>query len=350
MLARALLAGSLLLAGPSGPAEGLASSKRPSLVVDVARGSEACVDVELPRLHESIELSLGYALEHRGAAPAQPGDTHVQLACVRDPDRPEAAPAIELWIDDPQTGIVATRSLEAPSSDDPHRRAELLGLAVAELVRGTWLTLADSPAPLAPADTTRSSQRTRARARNIARRPTAPWLIGDAFVVRSYLGAQAPTIMLGEQVELLHRPLQHLAWKIDGELAYWRVPVEGGRVNSLSITVAPALLSYGELGGASRPGRPGRVAIYGGAGARLGAVRLRGRPEGDAAFERTQGVGAFGGPLAMARVEVSCGRWVRVGLVGEAGWALLGPDRPDALPVRVRGPWIDGAFVIVSAF
>ncbi len=46
---------------------------RPTLVIQIDRGDEACVDVDLPHLHESVELALGWALEHRQAAPAAAG-------------------------------------------------------------------------------------------------------------------------------------------------------------------------------------------------------------------------------------------------------------------------------------
>lgn len=312
---------------------------RPSLVVQIDRGHEACVDVDLSHLHESVELTLGWSLEHREAAPGQAGDTVVSIACGAD-----GAPTIELSIDDPQTGTIASRDFEAPTASDPTRRAEEVALVVADLVRSTWHALEqEAPAVLESNDPEHTSTRTRRRARNIARRPNAAWLAGDGFVARSYFGERAPTIMLGEQVELVHRPLRNLAWKIDGELAAWRVPVDvGGQVRTLSLTIAPALLGYGEFGGSSRPGRPGRVAIYGGAGARFGGVRMLGEAS------KSRGFRPIGGPLATARIEVVCHRWVRLALVGESGWLLAGPDDPQGL--RMRGPWANGALVIVSAF
>jgi hypothetical protein len=315
------------------------SSDRPSLVVQIDRGDEACVDVDLPHLHDAVELTLGWALEHRQAAPALQGDTVVTIACVENGDL-----AIELGIDDPQTGTIASRMFDAPTSADPERRAEVLAIAVADLVRSTWHALEqEAPAVLEANDPEHTSTRTRRRARNIARRPTAPWLVSDGFVVRSYFGERAPAIMLGEQAELLHRPLRNLAWKIDGELMAWRVPTDvGGVVRTLAVTVAPALLGYGEFGGSSRPGRPGRVAIYGGAGARFGGVRMLGEASTSREFR------PLGGPLATARIEVACARFVRLALVGEAGWLLAGPEDPQGL--RMLGPWANGVFMIVSAF
>jgi hypothetical protein len=240
--------------------------------------------------------------------------------------------------------VIASRTFDAPDSADPQQRAEALALAVADLVRSTWHTLEqEAPATLELSDPDHTNTRTRRRARNIARRPTAPWLAGDGFVVRSYFGERAPAIMLGEQVELVHRPLRNLAWKIDGELAAWRVPVEvGGQVRTMSLTIAPALLGYGEFGGSTRPGRPGRVAIYGGAGARFGGVRMLGEASQSGKFR------PLGGPLATARIEVVCHRFVRLAMVGETGWLLAGPDDPQGL--RMLGPWANGALVIVSAF
>lgn len=311
---------------------------RPSLVVQIDRGDEACVDVDLPHLHDAVELALGWALEHRHAAPAQPQDTEVTIACVA-----EGEPKIELAIRDPQTGTIASRMFDAPTSDDPVERADILALAVADLVRSTWSALEhEAPASLESHDPNRSSARSRRRARNIALRPTAPYLAGDGFVIRSYFGERAPQLMLGEQVELVHRPLRNLAWKIDGEWAMWRVPAELGPMKTMTVTVAPALLGYSEFGGSSRPGRPGRIGMYGGAGARVGAVRTLGEGSQSRKFR------PIAGPLATARIEVSCGRFVRVALVGEAGWMALGPDDPQG--VSLLGAWANGTFVIVSAF
>lgn len=324
----------LLLLAPPHPTE---PPTRPSLAVAVDRGHEHCVGVELEHLHDAVELALGWAIEHRHAAPAQDWDTAVALRCVG-----EGTPAIELTIRDPQTGTLSSRLLDEPLTSDPRQRAEQLGLAVAELVRATWLQLElDAAAQLEPIDPDRSSARTRRRARNVARRPTAPYLAGDGFVVRHFFGVDAPTLMLGEQVELVHRPLRNLAWKIDGELTAWRVDAEDGPVKTLTLSVAPALLGYGEFGGTSRPGRPGRVAIYGGAGARVGGVRMLGEPSPSRGFR------PLAGPMATARLEVSCGRFVRVALVGESGWMLAAPADPG---VSMRGAWLNGTFVIVSAF
>lgn len=330
-----LAALALVLLAPPAPPE---PPTRPSLVVSVDQGHEDCVDVELEALHDAVEYALGWAIEHRHAAPAQTWDTVVALRCIG-----EEAPAIELTIRDPQTGTLSSRVLDEPLDDDPQQRGETLGLAVADLVRATWLQLElEAPATLEPIDPDRSSARTRRRARNVARRPTAPYLAGDGFVVRHFFGAKAPALMLGEQVELVHRPLRNFAWKIDGELTAWRVASEGGPVKTLALTVAPALLGYGELGGSSRPGRPGRVALYGGAGVRVGGVRMLGEPSPSRGFR------PLAGPMAMARLEVSCGRFVRVALYGESGWMLAGPDDPQG--VSMRGAWLNGTFVIVSAF
>lgn len=311
---------------------------RPSLVVQIERGDEACVDVDLPHLHDAVELALGWALEHRHAAPAQPEDTEVTIACVMIGE-----PKIELAIRDPQTGTIASRMFDAPDSEDPEVRAEILALAVADLVRSTWHALVqEAPAESAVHDPDRSSARSRRRARNIARRPTAPYLFGDGLVVRSYFGERAPQLMLGEQAELLHRPLRNLAWKIDGEWAMWRVPAELGPMKTMTVTVAPALLGYAEFGGSSRPGRPGRVGIYGGAGARIGGVRTLGEGSASRKFR------PLAGPMVTARAEVVCGRFVRLALVGELGWMAVGPADPQG--VGMRGAWANGTFMIVSAF
>jgi hypothetical protein len=196
-----------------------------------------------------------------------------------------------------------------------------------------------------PSDRRRTrAERTAAR---VARRPSTPWELGDGFAVRSFFGPGTPSLMLGEQVEAVHRPLRHLAWKADGELAFWRVPVEDqgttDEVATLSISAAPALLGWGEIPGRGHRGA-GTVALYGGAGFRAGAVRMRSDEWGNSNFR------SFAGPLAMARASVSLGRFVGLALNIETGWLLHGPTRPNGIPLAFHGPWANGVIVIVSRF
>ena len=302
------------------------SPVRPGLTVE----ADACLDVDGAKLLDSIEHQLGAGPEFRGMAAATGDDTQVLLDCTPDG-------RVELTIIDPQTSSTTTRTIDMPP--DP-RRAEQLGWAAAAAVRATWMQLAlDHQRPSTPAGR---------RAARVARRPVSPWELGDGFAVRGFFDPRSPKLMLGEQVEALHRPLRHLAWKADGELASFPVPVESegmrGRVVTRSISAAPALLAWGEILGHGRGGA-GTVAIYGGAGFRIGGVRMRSREFGD-----TRGFRAFAGPLATARVSVSLGRFVRLAVNAEAGWVLHGPVRPDGVPVSLIGPWANGVVVLVSAF
>ncbi|HLT36818.1 MAG TPA: hypothetical protein VK034_11040 [Enhygromyxa sp.] len=301
---------------------------RPSLATHV----DPCLELDVDALRESIELRLGPGLEHRGGAAGQADDTQLLLDCASEREA-------ELTLIDPINGVTMTRIVELPP---PERRVERLAEHATTLLRSAWLGVALER----PSD----RRRTRAErvAARVARRPSAPWELGDGFVIRSFFDPGGPTVMLGEQVEVVHRPLRHLAWKADGELAFWRVPVESDattdKVATWSISAAPALLGWAEIPGRGRRGA-GTVALYGGPGLRAGGVYMNSSSFGDSG-----GFRSFVGPLLMARASVSLGRFVGLALNVEAGWLVHGPDRPNGIPLSLRGPWANGVVVIVSRF
>ena len=301
---------------------------RPKLVTHI----DPCLELDEAELRETIELRLGAGPEWRGDAPARAGDTQLLLDCASEREA-------ELTLIDPISGVTMTRIVDLPAAE---RRVERLGEHAVTLLRSAWLNLAlERPSERRPARPERIAAR-------IGERPTAPWELGDGFAFRAFFDADAPAVMLGEQVEVVHRPLRHLAWKADGELAFWRVPVEHegttDEVATLSISAAPALLGWGEIPGHGRRGA-GTVALYGGAGFRVGGVRMRSQEWGD-----SDGFQPFAGPLMMARASVSLGRFVGLALNLEAGWLLHGPTRPKAIPLSFHGPWTNGVVVIVSRF
>lgn len=302
--------------------------ERPSFVTRV----DPCLELDEQVLRETIELRLGPGIEHRGDAPGRAGDTQLLLDCANEREA-------ELTLIDPISNVTITRTVELPPLE---HRAERLAERATTLLRSAWLNVALER----PSDRRRTrSERIAAR---VAERPATPWELGDGFAVRTFFDPGAPNVMLGEQVEVVHRPLRHLAWKADGELAFWRVPAERDGITdeiaTLSISAAPALLGWGELPGRGRRGA-GTVALYGGAGFRVGGVRLRSDSFGDSG-----GFKSFAGPLMMARVSVSLGRFVGLAVNFEAGWLLHGPNRPNDIPLTLLGPWTNGVIVIVSRF
>lgn len=317
---------SLIFASTS--SAGVAQPARPSVVVH----ADPCLELDDAQLTEALEHQLGAGLELRGDAAGQADDTQILLDCSADG-------RAEITIIDPITQLDVTRTVELPA---PSRRGEQLGWAAAALLRSVWLNLALDPSS-APSHSSRSR-----RAARIAERPASPWELGDGFVMRTWFDPSSPRLMLGEQGEVLHRPTRHFAWKADGELGYWRVPVSvdgsSDRINTLSVSVAPALLAWGEFLGRGRHGA-GTVGIYAGAGARVGGVRMR-----SASFGDSGGFWAFAGPLSTARVSVSLGRFVRLAVNAEVGWILHGPRQPRGVPLSLVGPWANGVLVIVSSF
>lgn len=300
---------------------------RPNLVTHV----DPCLELDETELRETIELRLGPGLEHRGGAPGRAGDTQLLLDCANEREA-------ELTLIDPISGVTMTRIVELPA---PEHRVERLAELATTLLRAAWQNLALEH----PRERQTRAERTAAR---VAERPPAPWELGDGFVVRGFFAADSPTLMLGEQVEVVHRPLRHLAWKADGELSFWRVRAERDgttdEIATLSISAAPALLGWGEIPGRGRRGA-GTVALYGGGGFRAGGVRMR-----SASFGDSNGFRSFAGPLLMARASVSLGRFVGLAINLEAGWLLHGPSRPNAVPLSLRGPWANAVVVIVSRF
>lgn len=306
----------------------------PGLVVH----ADPCLELDVVELQESIEFQLGAGPDVRGAAAGLATDTQLLLDCSEDG-------RVELTIIDPLTNTSATQVLELSSQLPTTRRSEQLGWAAAALLRSVWMNLA------LDADAIEASPAAR-RAARVARRPVTAWELGDGFAVRGFFDPRSPRLLLAEQVEAVHRPLRHLAWKADGELAAFSVPVEEGgatdRVKIRAVSVAPSLLGWGEIPARGRNGA-GTVAIYGGAGLRIGGVRMRSEDLGQNPNE-SKGFDVFAGPLATARVSVSLGRFVRLAVNAEAGWILHGPVRPGGVPMSFVGPWANGVIVLVSAF
>lgn len=298
--------------------------ERPGLAIH----ADPCLELDDAELLETIELRLGAGPEYRQDS-GRPGDTRLLLDCG-------LGTTVELTVIDPISDATLIRTIEAPRED---RRAERIAEHAVNLVRAAWLSVA-----LERPDEDRRT-RTRRTASRVARRPSSPWELGDGFIVRSFLDSDSPSLMLGEQVEVVHRPLRHLAWKADGELGFWRVPVdEDATIATLSISAAPALLGWGEIPGRGKRGA-GTVALYAGAGFRAGGVRMRSEALGN-----SRGFRSFAGPLAMARASVALGRFVGLAVDIEAGWLLHGPERPNGVPLSLRGPWVNGVIVIVSRF
>ncbi|KIG18404.1 hypothetical protein DB30_00689 [Enhygromyxa salina] len=295
---------------------------RPVLTVH----ADPCLELDTALLHDTVKHQLGAGLDYRGDVAAQAGHTQILLDCSVDQ-------RVEITVIDPLTQISTTQIVDLPA---PPRRGEQLGWAAAALLRSTWMNLGGE------------QDRASRRAARVAQRPPSPWQLGDGFVVRSYFDRRSPALMLGEQAEVLHRPRRHFAWKADGELSYWRVPVavgeEAGLVNTFTVSVAPSLLAWGEFPGRG-PRGAGTVAIYGGAGFRVGGVRMRSTSFGDSA-----GFQAYAGPLSTAQLSVSMGRFVRLAVNAELGWILHGPVQPQGVPLSLVGPWANGVFVIVSSF
>ncbi|PRQ09734.1 hypothetical protein [Enhygromyxa salina] len=290
--------------------------------------ADPCLELDEQLLDQTLEHQLGAGPDYRGDEAAQAGDTQLLLDCSADG-------RAEITVIDPLSQITTTRIVDLP---EPARRAERLGWAAAALLRSAWINLASE----------RDRDGASRKAARVAQRPPSPWQLGDGFVMRTFFDERSPGLMLGEQAEVVHRPRRHFAWKADGELSYWRVPVESngssGRVNTFTVSVAPSLLAWGEFPGRG-PRGAGTVAIYGGAGLRVGGVRMRSATFGDSA-----GFHAFAGPLSTAALSVSLGQYVRLAVNAELGWILHGPVQPQGVPLSFVGPWANGVVVIVSSF
>ena len=124
--------------------------------------------------------------------------------------------------------------------------------------------------------------------------------------------------------------------------------------SSLASSAARAL-AFGELALAVTlvlpPSRPaaavaaaGLLALYGGAGLRMGGVRMRSAEFGNTGFE------LFAGPFTTARASVALGRFVQLAAQAEAGWLLHGPRNPQGIPASFIGPYLNGVLILVSSF
>ncbi len=137
-----------------------AAGARDGIAVEIA--FEGCAEALRPEVERITRVEL------HASPPERDAPTSIAVACDADD--------AELRVDDPLTGkrVARTVSLAGVAAS---ARARLLALAIAELVRSSWMELAaPSPPALPLARPVAVSPEERSRARALATvRPTSPW-------------------------------------------------------------------------------------------------------------------------------------------------------------------------------
>jgi len=276
--------------------------------VPVAFSFDGCPEALAPPVERIARIELHAPADARGAM------TQIGLVCSGDD--------VHLIIDDPLTSKRVDRTVSL-AQVAPEGRARLLALAIAELVRSSWVELDLTPTPsLPPSHPVESSSAQRAEARTVAIATRSLAWRGSAAVD----GLLIPTVghpILGLTLGLLHElPRRAFA---EGALSAW-----DGLASRTTGDVAIRQLALDGAVGLRVP------VVDLSVGLRVGWTSLSGSPSMSALQGQTTS-GVVFGPLLVASVQVAgpLRVWARTGwlLRGERGVVAGDSD------VTVGGYW-----------
>jgi hypothetical protein len=274
--------------------------------VPVALSFEGCA----PSLASEVERIARIEL-HAGTENVGTAATEIALTCDGDDAR--------ITVDDPLTGKRVERTVSLAKV--PQGRARLLALAIAELVRSSWLELDLNPEPALPvARPELISSEEKESARTLAR-PPPPWR-GDLAVEGLFIptvGRPLLGLSLGAQYDVARLVF------VGGGMSAWDGVTERstGAVTVRQIALEPAAglrLSRVELA----------------LGIRLGWASLTGAPS-ESGFRGDTTSGVVLGPLvsASARIVGPLRLWLRSGWLLRNERGIVAGDRD----VVVGGYW-----------
>ncbi len=243
---------------------------------------------------------------------------------------------LELRVDDPITGKTLQRLIDVKNEPDAVR-ARLVGIAIGELVRASWIELLANPTPRVPPvekATTPSLQRAvveRARPSvSTSLSPTCGYTMYGAGLDDSMWGCG-----LGMRASA---SLWHVSAQADVGAGDRNVPF--GRVDSTAASAFAAGGVHANVGptvlAAELGGRVGFLSITGDAAPLLPVVGggLR---------------GAWGGPAVRLSVDVFFTSWLGLRASAEAGYALFGPEGTalGEVVTDTQGLWLTPAAHLV---
>jgi len=293
----ASLAGALFAAGLA-RGQGVGSSAAdPAVPSAVVTTVDPCVPLDLAHFRRLLSIELGTSIDYQAEAPREEGQTWVHLAC--------APGGVALQLQDGVTHKSMMRVLDTDSVA-PAERTRLLALAVAEFVVASWVELRAVPQPSlralgAPAAPPPEVQRVVDDVvdRKLPPGPppsaaTSSWEIALGPGLEWFASHTGVFATLSLRLVQASPPL---AFLIGGDVGLMNVPVvrlesEVAQVDVLRASALAALLFGREVG---------PVSLWGGAGLRLGIVRLVSESNlsglRDLEFSRVSG-----GPLLLGRV------------------------------------------------
>lgn len=281
--------------------------------VPVGFSFEGCDEAMAPQIERIARIEL------HATGPAHGAVTQVGVAC--------SGADVRLSVDDPNTSkrVERTVSLAAVA---PEGRARLLALAIAELVRSSWLELEIAPSPVLPPPTPVTvSEEEKARVLEVAIEPKKRGLWALAAIDGLYLptiGAPLLGLGLGAHGEL-HAPAS-VPLFLEGVLSGW----DGAASRSTgAVTIRQVALD-------------GVVGLHAsildlGLGMRLGWTTLTGSPSASGLQGDTVS-GVFVGPLLTACVRIVGPLQVGV----RTGWLVHGERGTVSgdSDVAVSGYWV----------
>ena len=266
----------------------------------------------------------------------EPESQEVVIDTVVQRGRSWADRTFELRVDDPITGKTLQRLIDVKNEPEA-ARARLVGIAIGELVRASWIELLANPTPRVPPvekATTPSLQRAVVeRARPSLSTSLAP-TCGATFY-----GARLDETMLGCGLGMrASASLWHVSASADVGGGDRSAPL--GRIETTAASAFAAggvHLSLGPTGLAAELGaRFGFMAVTGDVAPYLPVVGggLR---------------GGWGGPAARFAVDLVFSSWLGLRVSSEVGYALLGPQGTalGQVVTDTQGLWITPAAHLV---
>jgi hypothetical protein len=282
---------------------------------------DPCVGAPVDEVKRLLAIDLGALLSD----PIGSGDTtHAIIGCH------EAL--VSLRVDDPITGKSLIREIDL-SSTPPRVRARLVALAVSELISASWTELELNADPAVPPVGAVASPSARRSALSVVEthKPLLGSLRVEALASGQFFLTEVGALW-GGGLRVGQDRARRFGWSIDVLAHHGAATTALGEVVADTLTLGPTLFFQH---------RWSRVALRVGGGARGGAARLEGRPNGPGVHGAVAWSGWLG-PMVGASLTVAPVRRLALGLSVEAGYVAVpfGGKVDGAREVSIDGPWI----------
>jgi hypothetical protein len=276
----------------------VASSALSDELAGVSLEIDPCVDADRELVRRLFRVELGTSLPE-GAVSEGPAGTRVEVAC--------AGALVELRVEDAVTGKSLVRRISPGARTG---RERLLALAAMELLVASWIELEAMPEPVARGADSTADTLARQAARQVVRKrlPKASRWTTTATAIGG--SSWAGSFRYGGGVRVCRDHAGGYGWGADVIAETAVDDLSLGEVTTTS--VSGALTAHLER-------RFGPVLARAAIGARIGAVSMRGDPEGRSGVLGSEVSGLAGGPMARLGAQLTPASGLTLALSVESG-------------------------------